>query len=198
MRTEADKLNNYFNRTVEHIHRVHKNMLFVVTKCDDFKFSSAGELFSLGDIETKRQLMYAVFKHDRSKFSHRQFLPYVELTEFYHQRKVLGNKDYFYPTSTLVDQIDTAVADHYLQENHHPERAQGQAFKMPYTELVEVCCDLQAMAQEFNEGSCRGYFENVWCKKQSMHFSDDFDWEITKDFMSGIIRLFEQQLQGER
>ena len=65
---------------------------------------------------------------------------------------------------------------------------------MTFNELVEVCCDLQSMADEFNEGSCRGYFQNVWVKKQSENFYDDFDWEATKIFMCKVIELFERRL----
>jgi len=185
------KLERYFTRTVQHIHRVQNNMVFLVTNCEDFAFSAANEVFKM-DIETRRQLMFNVMKHDQSKFGTVQFEPYVELTEYYHQRKALGNKSYEYPTPGIKEAVDAAVQDHYFKENHHPERMKGKALKMPFVELVEVVCDLQAMAQEFDEGSCRGYFEDVWVNKQSENFYDDWDWEVTKGFMKEIIGLFEK------
>lgn len=186
------KLERYFTRTVQHIHRVQNNMLFLVNNSKDFKFTACGEQTFYFDDETCRTLMFNVMKHDQSKFGKVQFEPYVELTEFYHQQKVLKNKSYEYPSRKIKDAVDIAVKDHYFQENHHPERMKGLAQKMPFVELVEVCCDLQAMAQEFNEGSCSKYFENVWLKKESENFYDDFDWEVTKEFMRQIIKLFKE------
>ena len=111
----------YINRTVEHIHRVHKNMAYLVTECRDFSFSHMGSLFDLGNNEQCRELMHQVFKHDRSKFSSKQFIPYIHLTEYYHQRKMLGNSEYEYPTKKIREFVEDAVNDHYFVENHHPE-----------------------------------------------------------------------------
>lgn len=187
-----EKINRYFTRTVEHIHRVQKNMVYLVTECREYRFLYAGEYKFNLDEETCRKLMHKVMMHDQSKFSEEQFLPYIELTEYYHQRKALGNKDYEYPP-LVAQEVEDAVDNHYRVENHHPERNKGLAKLMTFEELVETVCDLQAMAQEFNEGSCRGYFENVWVKKQSENFYDDYDWEMTQGFMRQIIYLFERK-----
>ena len=53
--------------------------------------------------------------------------------------------------------MSLAVVDHYEQENHHAESNTFNADYMSVFDLIEVCCDLQAMAQEFNEGSCRAF-----------------------------------------
>lgn len=188
--TKIRKLNYYFKRTVEHIHRVQNNMLFLVTNAHEFKFNAGPDSFEFNE-DTKRELMFNVMKHDQSKFNLIQFKPYIELTEYYYQRKNLNNINYEYPSKDIKQAVDVAVQDHYFKENHHPERMKGQAEKMPFTHLVEVCCDLQAMAQEYDEGSCRGYFENVWVKKQSENFYDDYDWEVTKEFMNQIINIFD-------
>jgi hypothetical protein len=151
------KEERYFKRTVEHIHRVQMNMLTVVTKFD--------RELSLSD-EQRRILMYRVMIHDQSKFSDIQTGPYIELTEYHNQRKVLGNKDYDYPTPEIKNKVEVAVRHHYQCENHHPERMKGLVMKMDSLEVIEVVCDLQAMAQEFNEGSCAGYFEvHASCNK---------------------------------
>lgn len=184
------KSDRFFLRTVEHIHRVQNNMLYLVTQHKDFEFFETGEWFKLDD-ETCRRLMWNVMKHDQSKFSKKQCAPYIELTEYYHQRKKLGNKDYDYQYSEIREWVDAAVSDHYHVEKHHPERNKGLAKKMPFEELMEIVCDLQAMAQEFNEGSCRKYFEDIWCKKQSKNFYDDCDWEVSKEFMREVIKRFE-------
>ena len=185
MRIEMlDDYYRYVRRTVEHIHRVQKNMVTVVT---DFK-----EDLKLSD-EQCRVLMYNVMKHDRSKFSSNQFKPYVHLTRYYHQRKVLGNTEYQYPTEKIKQQVNIAVQDHYVKENHHPERlaAEGPPSTFKWFEAIETVCDLQAMAQEFNEGSCRKYFEETWKPKQSKHFHDDFNWSETNILMDKVITCFE-------
>lgn len=175
----GDKLNRYFTRTVEHIHRVQKNMITVVTKFRD--------RLNLSD-EDCRVLVHEVMKHDRSKFSTIQFAPYVELTEYYHQRKALGNKDYEYPSSEIKDLVDMAVNNHYVEENHHIEKGDSKSFH----HIIEIVCDLQAMAQEFNEGTCRGYFENVWKKKYMKEIIDDFEYFSLVDTMDRVIKCFEE------
>lgn len=182
-----EQLNRYFTRTVEHIHRVQKNMVTIVTV---FR-----EVLELSDDECQH-LMWSVMNHDRSKFSKKQFWPYVELTEYYHQRKVLNNPTYDYSSPIIRDAVEEAVLDHYMVENHHPERLQPLQ-QMTKLELIEVVCDLQAMAQEFNEGSCRGYFENVWQKKQSKFFTDDYYWESSKSLMLNVISCFEQNKKSK-
>lgn len=177
-----NKLNRYFTRTVQHIHRVQNNMVTIVT---EFR-----ENLGLPD-EVCRQLMHNVMNHDRSKFSNFQFIPYVELTEYYHQRKVLGNKDYQYPTKEMEEWVDKAVVNHYHTENHHPEKFAGIIGKWDFYEAVECVCDLQAMAQEFNEGTCRKYFEEIWKPKQSKNFSDDFNWIEVTTWMDAVIKCFE-------
>ncbi len=186
-----EKLDRYFIRTVQHIHRVQSRMLQLVTKSRGLQFNASGEETFELDEDTCRQLMFNVMKHDQSKFNEIQFRPYVELTNYYHQRKVCGNKAYDYPKG-VREKVDAAIQDHYHKENHHPERNKGLAKKMSFLELTEVCCDLQAMADEFKEGSCVGYFESVWLKKQSENFYDDWDWEVTKGFMYEIIKEFEK------
>lgn len=179
-----EKLNRYFTRTTEHIHRVQNNMLTLVTRY-------AGEL-ELSE-EDCRAAMENVFKHDRSKFSVKQFRPYVELTEYYHQRKVNGNSSFDYAPG-VREQVDAAVQNHYEVENHHPERFIKACGKYDKLEAIETVCDLQAMAQEFNEGSCRGYFEKIWKPKQSKHFYDDFNWAEVVVWMNRTIECFENEI----
>lgn len=186
--TKARMLEHYFSRTVEHIHRVQKNMLFIVTKC-------ASKL-ALSE-EDCRLAMWNVFQHDQSKFNEAQFRPYVELTEYYHQRKVLGNKDYEYPEG-VKELVDIAVLDHYYQENHHPERIpHDPEYALSILESIETVCDLQAMAQEFNEGSCRGYFENAWKGKQkeNLVFDGVDQSEMVFGYMEQVIVCFEEEIE---
>ena len=182
IRMSNEKLNYYFKRTTEHIHRVQNNMVKVVTEFRD--------QLSLTD-EDCRGLMHNVMKHDMTKFSVEQFLPYVELTEYYRQRKNLNNPEYKYPSEEIERQVDAAVDHHYKNENHHPERFQGTIGKYDIYEAIETVCDLQAMAQEFNEDNCRMYFEKVWKPKQSRYFYDDYNWVCTITHMDNVIKCFE-------
>lgn len=174
------KERRFFTRTVEHIHRVQNNMLTLVTK-----YSEELDL----SFTDRRILMSNVMKHDQSKFSLPQANSYIEINDYY-RRKKLGLKDEKY------DEIyDQAWKDHYREENHHPEKAEGQAFTWDIYNAIECVCDLQAMAQEFNEGSCRKYWEEVWLKKQSKHFSDDYNWVCIQEWMEIAIRCFEKELE---
>jgi len=179
---ELDDLSNlFFVRTLEHIHRVQKNMLTLVTKY-------AGEL-GLND-ETRRQLMHNVIQHDISKFSHNQYVPYVELTEYYRQRKVLGNKTYEYPEG-FRERVNVAIQHHYAVENHHPE---GTGRRWDIFNALECACDLQAMAQEFSEGTCRKYFEDVWLPNQRANFPYTEHFFQVKEWIDSAIRCFEKEL----
>ena len=179
-----EKFNRYFKRTVEHIHRVQNNAVFLVLKCrNDLELSA----------EECRAFIYDIMKHDQSKFSEKQFSPYIELTEYYHQKRNV-NPNYDYPVG-IRELVDAAVTDHYCSENHHPERFKGTIGKFSKLMALETVCDLQAMAQEFNEGTCRNYYENVWKKKQSQFFYDDFNWEEVKHWMEKAVRCFELQVE---
>jgi hypothetical protein len=181
----SEKYYRYIRRTVEHIHRVQNNMVKVVTDFrDELKLSR----------KDCRILMFNVMNHDRSKFGVVQFEAYIELTEYYHQRKNLGNTEYQYPSEEIKKAVDLAVKDHYMVENHHPERFSGTIGKYDEYEAIETVCDLQAMAQEFNEGTCRKFYEEIWKPKQMKHFYDDFNWFSTIDLMDRTINCFENKI----
>lgn len=176
----------YFERTVKHIHRVQNNMLLLVTKYADQLLMTA---------EDCRQCMWNVFQHDRSKFSIEQFEPYIELTWYYHERKTIGNKKYEYPEGMRA-LVDKAVDNHYRVENHHPERfinPEGGNIWGKYSrhEAYETACDLQAMAQEFNEGTCRKYYEEIWKPKNCTNIPCDWNWEEVQVWMDKAIKCFE-------
>lgn len=184
---EPAKLDFYLTRTVEHIHRVQRNMLTLVTR-------HRGTLDLT--VEDCRELMWNVMNHDRSKFSTGQFDGYIELTEYFRQRKVLGNGDYDYPVG-VREHTNAAVANHYAVENHHPEmHPVGTLGKWTRHQAIECACDLQAMAEEYNEGSCRGFWKNVWLpryRKQSGFF-DDYNWQCIQAWMRQVIECFEKDM----
>ena len=182
--TEHNKEAYYFERTLEHIHRVQKNMLRLVT--------THKEAMGLTSEECQK-LMYIVMRHDRSKFSTAQFLPYIELTEFYRQKKVLKNKEYAY-SEGVEAKVREAIEDHYIQENHHPEGVLKGEANWNYFSAMECVCDLQAMAQEFGEGSSRGFWENVWIPKYENWFRSVKNWKDIKVWMGVTITCFEKDI----
>lgn len=173
-------LNFYLKRTVEHIHRVQKNAVILCTQfADDLSLSR----------EEIRLFMHNVMIHDRSKFSNEQFEAYIQLTKYYNERRN-GNPNYQYPYG-VEDKVNAAITHHYNNENHHPEIANGGTLKWGKLNVLEAACDLQAMAQEFSEGTCRKYYEEVWKKKQSKNFYDDYNWIEITIYMNKAIECFE-------
>lgn len=182
-----DDYTRYITRTVDHIHRVQKNMVVVTTE-----FREKLKLTR----EECRFLMFQVMNHDRSKFDTIQFIPYIELTKFHHERKVLGNKDYKYPSEAIEYDAERAIEDHYCKENHHPERMNKRNHRCyDNFDAIETVCDLQAMAEEFNEGTCRKFFEEVWKPKQKKNFRTEINWEATIYTMDEVIKCFESKLK---
>jgi len=130
-------------------------------------------------------LMHNVMNHDRSKFSINQFKPYVEITE-YHYQKAQGTEHKY--TDDIQKIVDKAINEHYLVENHHPQRLENSLSTMNKYELIEVICDLQAMANEFNKDSCRDYFIQTWVVKHKKYFKD---FNTVYMFMIKVIECFE-------
>jgi len=179
-----EKEKRYFTRTFEHINRVQQNMLHLITTWD--------KVLDL-DLEDCRILAHNVRKHDQSKFSDEQFLPYIELTEYYHQKKTSTNKEYKYPEG-VQPLVAIAVQDHYEKENHHAERVGGNIAEFTRHEAIEVVCDLQAMAQEFGEGDCSKFFEEAWVpkyKETSNPTGEYYKRRVT--FMRKVIECFKIQ-----
>lgn len=174
----------YINRTVEHIHRVQKNMATLVTVFQTKLFLSD---------EDVRALMHQVMMHDNSKFCTSQYGPYIHLTEYYHQRRVLGNKEYQYPSDEIKHDVDIAVLHHYASENHH---AEGETKYWNKLNALECACDLQAMAQELGEGSARGFFKNVWIGKSKNLFESEQMFCSMAFWIEQAIECFEQKTQG--
>ena len=185
MKKSNDKmLKRYLVRTVEHIHRVQNNMVYLL--------SNHMEQLGLNRTDV-RKCMHNVMKHDLSKFSEIQFEAYIELTEFHYQRKRMGNVNYKYPEG-VKKKVCVAINNHYLEENHHPKRmGQDLQFSFSTYEAIETICDLQALAQEFNEKNCKAFFEDVWVIKHKDDFSSLAHFRETTDYMKRVIECFEEE-----
>lgn len=181
---ELEKQNFYFKRTYEHIHRVQRNMLYVVTECR--------EELNL-TLEDCRILSENVFRHDRTKFSNEQFQAYIDFS----WHKKTGEP----LTEEQSKAFDEAWKHHYIYENHHPIRI--NFFKddpddyyyhcnrlFTKHEAIEMVCDMQAMAQEFNEGVCRKFYEIVEKPKLKEYLPEDNRKEV-ENIIDETIKCFE-------
>lgn len=155
----------HLTRTIEHVRRVQDWMLYIITECSE----------DLGlSIIDQYELMENMSRHDLSKFTPLQFNVYCN--KF--QRKDCMESDF-----------ELAFRDHWQHENHHMQS--GKVFG--HIELIEVCCDIQAMADEFGEGSCRGYWHNKWLPKYGqMHAGPAVNQAAT--YMEQVIACFERKL----
>lgn len=165
---------DYTKRTLRHIRRVQENAIFLIQECSD--------ILELTDND-KEMLLGNVLHHDSTKWSKEQFEPYVNKFN----RKVDDGL------------FESAWKNHYETENHHIDR--GEIFTR--VEMIEVVCDLQAMAQEFNEGTCAKYFNEKWIPEfnkwwednksldLALYIADDCWYSQMIDYMHKIIRCFD-------
>ena len=123
----------YAERTMRHIRRVQDHMLYLIAHHST-------------DMELTENDEWGMFqnamKHDISKWKTEQFKPYCDKFT----RKVDS------------PEFDAAWRDHYMTENHHYKSGRW----IGKLELIETCCDLQAMADEFGEGSAFGFWDTKW------------------------------------
>lgn len=168
----------FFNkRTKEHIDRVKANASYI----EDFFSSLKG-------------LVKQTSTHDQSKYEKPEVDPYIEITWNYKIGKSVNND---------ANEALTAASEHHVKSNkHHAEYWDDDpsptintkdrdkplrlinATKMDKISIAEMVCDWQAMSQEYNEGSCRG-----WADKNI-----GIRWDFTdtqKDLIYKLIDAFE-------
>ena len=88
--------------------------------------------------------------HDLSKFSDDLVSGFVRLCEFYaNKRKGITKENINY--KELIKYIET----HRKIEKHHPHNKKY----LSNLDICEMCCDLVAMSQEFNEKDYTEYFK---------------------------------------
>ena len=130
----------YAERTMRHIRRVQDHMLYLVAH-----HSAEMELTEQDEWE----LFQRAINHDLSKWKPEQFKPYCD--------KFTRKVD--------TPDFDNAWKDHYTAETHHYQNGKW----IGKLEVIEICCDLQSMADEFGEGSAFGFWDSKWR-------SDLHDW----------------------
>ena len=155
-------------RTAEHINRVRKNL------------AALAPVTLYGDtlIERGKQ-------HDASKYSPKEFLPYVWLGEYHRCRH--RNIPFTYPDE--VKEAVMAAIDHHFTHNRHHVEYHTDPNDMTEIDLIEMVCDWTAMSQEFNQngGSCRAWADKV--------IGERYVFTVEKrTFIYTIIDLLDEQL----
>ena len=172
----------YANRTLRHIRRVQDHMLFLLV-------NHSGKLELTFD--EQRQLFRNAVRHDQSKWTDEQFDPYCDKFT----RKV---------DSPL---FDDAWRAHCAAENHHYQSGRW----IGKLELIEICCDLQAMADEFGEGSAFLFWDTKW--RPDFHkwlnseksidtevrrqMSDDYQWWMSMLRMTQVFQMLNRKATEE-
>lgn len=94
-----------------------------------------------------KELVERGAKHDESKWSEEEMIPYIWLTH-YHKCKRDGIK-LIYPHG-VEDEIKKAIAHHVTHNRHHHEFHRDPN-NMNEIDLIEMACDWTAMSQELNQ-----------------------------------------------
>ena len=123
----------YEKRTKEHITRVQNNILKIIKKFPEI---------------SSNELMKRLTDHDKSKYSKKEYIPYVWLT-WWHKQKRKGKK-WDYPNDKIKKSIEIAWKHHSKVNLHHPE-AHLNPTKMSAVDISEMVADWAAMSQEYNE-----------------------------------------------
>lgn len=84
-------------------------------------------------------------KHDKSKFSKGEMVPYIWLTEFHRHNN--DGKKFEYPEG-MKARVDKACLHHINSNRHHVEFHGGDGSKMTKIDIAEMVCDWAAMSQE--------------------------------------------------
>jgi len=157
----------YINRTQNHINNV--KLVFNII----LNYIEVGLDFS--------RLLKNIENHDLTKFFKEQEHAYIIFT--------WKKKNNIELTKEEKDMFSNAWKHHYMNETHHPEKHMGNGI-FDKVECIEIFCDLQAMAIEFNEGSCRKYFETIWLDKSLKYYKEE-ERESVRNYIDGLITLYE-------
>ena len=129
--------------------------------------------------------MWNALIHDSTKFSDEQYSAYAEFSWHKKNGTELINEQ--------QEAFDIACLDHYQIENHHPERFENRQGMMTSMEIIEMACDLQAMADEFGEGDFEKYYETVW-KRSHIKYFNDYQWGQVVKYMDRCLRCFKAKV----
>jgi hypothetical protein len=132
------------------------------------------------DILEHNELYYNICNHDSNKFSEEEMNPYIIFSWKMKNKERLTDEE--------QKEFDKAWEHHYTNETHHPERHQGDGI-FSKIECVEIFCDLQAMSIEFNEGSCRRFFDNRWL--DNLKYYKESERDKVESYIRNLITIWE-------
>lgn len=135
--TEA-MINAHLERTQKHIGSVQRMGYYLVRSLHTI--NEHGQLAI--------QLSEAIRKHDQSKYSAAEFIPYVWLTASY----ASGDRHNFKLPFGMKARITDAIQHHYDENPHHPEHWGDNLADMGLPSMAEMVCDWAAMSTEKNGG----------------------------------------------
>jgi len=150
----------YEKRTKEHIARVQNNISKIIKKFPEI---------------SSDELMKRSANHDKSKYSKKEYIPYVWLTWWHKQRR--EGKKWDYPNDQIKNSIKRAWKHHSKVNYHHPE-AHRDPTKMSDVDIAEMVADWASMSQEYNE-KLMNWVNKVVNKK----------WKFTKDQTDLIYKI---------
>ena len=137
------KQKEYINYVQEHVNNVRKAWFEVKLKCRTY----LAYMCPMSDLKT---IEYCINTHDQSKFSKEEFEPYRKNFYPINDQEKEENKEAF----------DLAWQHHYTVNPHHWNHWAeiGRENEMPFTFVVEMVCDWQAMSYKFS-GTAKEWYE---------------------------------------
>lgn len=133
----------YIDYIKEHIMNVQKAWTEVKKKCENY-------LAYMMPMSDYKIIEYCIRTHDKSKFSKEEFEPYRKNFYPINDQEKEENKTAF----------DLAWKHHYTVNLHHWDHwvEIGRENEMPFTFVVEMVCDWQAMSYKFG-GTAKEWYE---------------------------------------
>ncbi len=156
----------YEKRTKEHIARVQNNIQKIIQKFPEI---------------SSDELQKRISTHDKSKYSIKEYIPYVWMTWWYKQKNQGIKWDY--PNDEIKKSIEKAWKHHSKVNLHHPE-AHSDPTKMSNVDIAEMIADWAAMSQELGT-SLKDWAKKVVNKK----------WKFTNNqvnLINKIMDIFEK------
>lgn len=137
------KQKEYINYVQEHVNNVRKAWFEVKMKCKTYLVY----MCPMSDLKT---IDYCINTHDQSKFSKEEFEPYRKNFYPINDQEKEENKEAF----------DLAWKHHYMVNPHHWDHwyEMDRLDEMPFTFVVEMICDWQAMSYKFG-GNAKEWYE---------------------------------------
>lgn len=137
---------NFINRFIKHTRLVQDNMIFLE------KYIEETNVVEINDFDLfKRSL-----KHDIDKLNDNLIESYILINKYYSDKRnnINSNID--------IENIKENITLHYKTQRHHFYR---NNIKENCIDILEMCCDIDAVAFEQNEENNTVYFENYMLKE---------------------------------